>query len=426
MDLSAETQFVLTTFMLLAWGALVMWMCAGFTLLEAGSVRTKNSSMICLKNVGIYALAGLAYYIIGYNLHYVDVAPDDVVGTFKFFHNPTDAEVALVDGVASSRAEVLDGGQASMAFWFFQMVFVATACSIVSGAIAERIKLWAFFTFTLVLAGFVYPIVGSWIWGGGWLADRGFQDFAGGTVVHITGGVAALTGLLIVGPRYGKFRLDGTTKSTPPSNVPLVTLGVLILWFGWFGFNGGSYLVLGSAADAVSLSAVLVNTNLSAAAGAVVATLLARRIFGSVDLAVCLNGALAGLVSVTAGPQFLDNRWALLIGAVGGLVCTLGTKLLEMLKIDDVVGAIPVHLFCGIWGSLAVSFTNDADIGVQLLGVGAVSAFVFVTTFVAWKGLDVLVRIRVTTEIEMVGQDVGELGIESHPEFMLMPDDYDE
>ena len=233
-----ELQFILNTFAFLIWGALVMWMCAGFTMLESGAVRTKNASMICLKNIGIYSIAGLAYYFIGYNLMYVDVG--SVIGSFQFLYGPSDAEIALLDGAVENLADVVGNGYAVMSDWFFQMVFVATAASIVSGAIAERIKMWAFFAFTLILTAFIYPIVGSWFWGGGWLAEEGFVDFAGSTIVHSTGGWAALAGLIIIGPRLGKYRRDGTVKATPPSNVLLVTLGVLILWLGWFGFNGGS------------------------------------------------------------------------------------------------------------------------------------------------------------------------------------------
>ncbi len=289
---SDETQFILNTFAFLVWGALVMWMCAGFTMLESGAVRTKNASMICLKNIGIYSIAGLAYYFIGYNLMYVDVG--DMVGSFQFLYSTSDAEIALLDGAAGSLAEVVGNGYAVMSDWFFQMVFVATAASIVSGAIAERIKMWAFFAFTLILTAFIYPIVGAWHWGQGWLYEEGFVDFAGSTIVHSTGGWAALAGLLVIGPRLGKYRSDGSVKSTPPSNVLVVTLGVLILWLGWFGFNGGSQLALGSAADAVAMSNVLVNTNLAAAAGVVAALAISRPVFGRMDLLRASTGPSPG------------------------------------------------------------------------------------------------------------------------------------
>ena len=419
---SDETQFILNTFAFLIWGALVMWMCAGFTMLESGAVRTKNASMICLKNIGIYSIAGLAYYLIGYNLMYVDVG--DMIGSFQFLYGPSDAEIGLLDGAAENLGEVVGNGYAVMSDWFFQMVFVATAASIVSGAIAERVKMWAFFAFTLILTAFIYPIVGAWHWGGGWLAEQGFVDFAGSTIVHSTGGWAALAGLLIIGPRLGKFRSDGTVKATPPSNVLVVTLGVLILWLGWFGFNGGSQLALGSAADAVAMSNILVNTNLAAAAGVVAALAVSRPIFGRMDLFAGLNGALAGLVSITAAPDITEHWWAIIIGAIGGVLCTLAIKGLEKLKIDDVVGAIPAHLVCGIWGTLAASIAGGAKFHIQLLGIVTVGAFSFVASLTAWKLLDLAMGLRVSTEAERLGHDTAELGIETYPEFVLMPEEF--
>ena len=419
-----ELQFILNTFAFLVWGALVMWMCAGFTMLESGAVRTKNASMICLKNIGIYSIAGLAYYFVGYNLMYVDVG--DVIGSFQFLYGPSDAEFGLLDGAADHLGEVVGNGYAVMSDWFFQMVFVATAASIVSGAIAERIKMWAFFLFTLILTAFIYPIVGSWYWGGGWLAEQGFVDFAGSTIVHSTGGWAALAGVLVIGPRLGKFRKDGTVKPTPPSNVLLVTLGVLILWLGWFGFNGGSQLALGSAADAVAMSNILVNTNLAAAAGVVAALVVSRPIFGRMDLFAGLNGALAGLVSITAAPDLTEHWWAVIIGAIGGVICTAAIKALERLKIDDVVGAIPAHLVCGIWGTLAASIAGGANFGTQLLGVVAIGAFVFIASLIVWKLMDMVVGLRVPREAERLGQDTAELGIETYPEFVLMPEEFDD
>ena len=419
-----ELQFILNTFAFLVWGALVMWMCAGFTMLESGAVRTKNASMICLKNIGVYSIAGLAYYFIGYNLMYVDVG--SVIGSFQFLYSPSDAEIGLLDGAAENLAEVVSNGYAVMSDWFFQMVFVATAASIVSGAIAERIKMWAFFAFTLILTAFIYPIVGSWLWGGGWLAEEGFVDFAGSTIVHSTGGWAALAGLIIIGPRLGKYRKDGTVKATPPSNVLLVTLGVLILWLGWFGFNGGSQLALGSAADAVAMSNVLVNTNLAAAAGVVAALAVSRPIFGRMDLFAGLNGALAGLVSITAAPDLTEHWWSVIIGAIGGVICTLAIRGLEKIKIDDVVGAIPAHLVSGIWGTLAACIAGGAKFGVQLVGVLAIGAFTFITSLIVWKLLDMAMGLRVSTEAERLGQDTAELGIETYPEFVLMPEELDD
>ena len=420
----AELQFILNTFAFLIWGALVMWMCAGFTMLESGAVRTKNASMICLKNIGIYSIAGLAYYFIGYNLMYVDVV--EVIGSFQFLYGPSDAELGLLDGASEHLGEVVGNGYAVMSDWFFQMVFVATAASIVSGAIAERIKMWAFFLFTLILTAFIYPIVGSWFWGGGWLAEQGFVDFAGSTIVHSTGGWAALAGVLIIGPRLGKYRSDGTVKPTPPSNVLVVTLGVLILWLGWFGFNGGSQLALGSAADAVAMSNILVNTNLAAAAGVVAALAVSRPIFGRMDLFAGLNGALAGLVSITAAPDITEHWWAVIIGAIGGVICTLAIKGLEKLKIDDVVGAIPAHLVCGIWGTLAACIAGGANFGTQLLGVVAIGAFVFIASLIVWKLMDMVMGLRVPAEAERLGQDTAELGIETYPEFVLMPEEFDD
>ena len=336
-------SFVLNTFSFLIWGVLVMWMCAGFTMLESGSVRTKNASVICLKNIGsVFAIAGLAYYAVGYNLMYVDVA--SWIGSFTFFYGPSAQEIALLKGDASMEKAVAENGHAVMSNWFFQMVFVATTASIVSGTLAERVKLWSFFLFTLILTAFIYPIVGAWTWGGGWLNQMGFQDFAGSTIVHSTGGWAALAGALVVGPRLRKFRADGTVKPTPPSNVPVVTLGIFILWLGWFGFNGGSQLALAGVSDAVAISIILVNTNLAAAAGVMAAISVSRPILGRHDLFAGLNGAIAGLVSITAGPDIVEHHWAIIIGAVGGVLCTAGIRLLEVVKIDDVVGAIPAHL----------------------------------------------------------------------------------
>ena len=365
----AETAYVLNTFSFLAWGALVMWMSAGFTMLEAGSVRTKNASMICLKNIGLYSIAGLAYFIVGYNLMYGELV-GNFIGKFALFHGPSAAEIALVNGEGDAAAVVNgENPYSTMSDWFFQMVFVAAAASIVSGALAERVKLWSFFLFTLVLTAIVYPIVGAWTWGGGWLDSLGFQDFAGSTIVHGTGGWAALAGILVVGPRLGKYRRDGTVRSTPPSNVLVVTLGVFILWMGWFGFNGGSQLALGSAADAIAMSHVLVNTNLAAAAGAVAALLASRPLLGRIDLFGGLNGALAGLVAITAGPDIVEHHWAMIIGAIGGVICVAGLRLLEVVKLDDVVGAVPVHLFAGIWGTLAVCIAAGGQFHIQLLGV---------------------------------------------------------
>ena len=420
---SGELQFIFNTFSFLLWGALVMWMAAGFTMLESGSVRTKNASVICLKNIGLYSVAGIAYYVIGYNLMYVDVG--SVIGSFSLFRGPSSEELALLEGAEGAREAVIATDYAVMSDWFFQMVFVATAASIVSGALAERVKLWSFFVFTLVLTAFIYPIIGAWTWGGGWLDAMGFQDFAGSTIVHGTGGAAALAGALVVGPRYNKFLSDGSVTSTPPSNVPVVTLGVFILWFGWFGFNGGSQLALGSAADVVAMSHVLVNTNLAGAAGVIAAIAVSRPILGRVDLLAGLNGAIAGLVSITAGPDITSHSWAIVIGAIGAIICTSAIKLLEKLKVDDVVGAVPAHLFAGAWGTLATAIAAGANVGVQLLGLVSIALFAFVTSLVTWLVLERTMGVRVTHEVEKMGQDVAELGIDAYPEFVLMPEQDD-
>ena len=417
---SGELQFIFNTFSFLIWGALVMWMCAGFTMLEAGSVRTKNASVICLKNIGLYAIAGIAYFVIGYNLMYVDVG--SLIGSFTPFRGPSADEIALVAGQEGAREAVIATDYASMSDWFFQMVFVATAASIVSGTLAERVKLWSFFLFTLVLTAVIYPVVGAWTWGGGWLDALGFKDFAGSTIVHGTGGWAALAGALVVGPRRGKFRSDGTVTPTAPSNVPAVTLGVFILWFGWFGFNGGSQLALASAADVVAMSHVLVNTNLAAAGGVIAAIAVSRPLLGRIDLLAGLNGAIAGLVSITAAPDIIQHPWAIVIGAVGGIICTAGIKLLETVRVDDVVGAVPAHLFAGAWGTVAASIAGGAHAGVQLLGVVAIGAFVFSLSGLVWLALAKTVGARVSRQAEQLGGDVADLGIEAYPEFVLMPE----
>ena len=420
----SQLQFVISSFSLLIWGALVMWMCAGFTMLESGTVRTKNASVICLKNVGVYSIAALTYLFIGYNIMYVDVG--DLIGSFRFLYSPLEAEVASLTGDDSGLDDVIGAGSASMSNWLFQMLFVATTASIVSGAMLERVKLWSFWLFTVVLTAFIYPVVGAWIWGGGWLEQAGFRDYAGGTVVHTVGGCAALVGTAIVGPRLGKFRLNGTVKATPPSNVLVMTLGVLILWLGWFGFNAGSHGSLATPQDVIIMSAVLINTNLAAASGMLASVIISRRVFGRVGLSSSLNGVLAGLVSVTAAPTMADHWWAVVIGAIGGVLCTLATWLLERMKLDDVVGAVPVHLVAGVWGTLAAAITTDVSPSTQLLGVASVMVFVLVASYVVWKLIDFVLGVRVAAEIERIGQDIGELGIESHPEFLLAPDDFDE
>ena len=420
---AAEAQFVLNTFSFLICGALVMWMCAGFTMLEAGSVRTKNASMICMKNIGLYSIAGLAYYLVGYNLMYVDVG--QWIGTLQFLYGPSADEISLLSGEEGAKSAVIESGNSTMSDWFFQMVFVATTASIVSGTLAERVHLWSFFVFTAILTAVIYPVVGAWTWGEGWLSQLGFKDFAGSTIVHSTGGWAALAGAIIIGPRLGKFREDGSTKPTPPSNIPAVTLGVFILWLGWFGFNGGSQLALASTIDAVAMSVVFANTNLAAAAGVIAAIIVSRPILGRVDLLAVLNGAIAGLVSITAAPDIVDHYWAVVIGAIGGIVVVGGIKLLEVCRIDDVVGAVPAHLFAGIWGTIAVCVAGGGNLGAQLAGIVAVGVFVMAASSVVWLVLKKTMGARVSSEVESLGQDAAELGIEAYPEFMLMPDQDD-
>ena len=419
----ANNKFIFNTFFLLICGALIMWMCAGFTMLESGSVRTKNASVICLKNIGLYAIAGLMFYIIGYNLMFVDVG--GWIGAVKLLFRPSADEFAILAGSEKAGAAVIGTDYASISFWFFQMTFVATTASIVSGALAERVKLWSFFIFIAVLTGIIYPVIGAWTWGGGWLTKLGFSDFAGSTIVHSTGGWAALAGVIVVGARRGKFREDGSVKSTPPSNVPLVTLGVFILWFGWFGFNGGSMLVLKGSVDAVTMSNVMVSTNLAAGAGCVAVLFSAKSIFGRVDLLAVLNGAIGGLVAITAAPNIVEYHWAVIIGAIGGLACAFGLKMLENWKIDDVVGAIPAHLFAGVWGTLAVCIAGGGSLFAQLVGIVAIGVFVFVVSYVVWMVLEKTMGLRVSAAAEDLGQDTAELGLEAYPEFVLMPDEDD-
>ena len=387
-------------------------------------MRTKNAAMICLKNIGLYSIAGLAFFFIGYNLMYGDSLAG-IIGTPAFMYGSTAAEIALVEGTEGAVAGVVGeagAGYATMSDWFFQMVFVATTASIVSGALAERVKMWSFFLFILVLTAVIYPVVGAWTWGGGWLFEMGFSDFAGSTIVHSTGGWAALAGILVVGPRLGKFRSNGTARATPPSNILVVTLGVFILWLGWFGFNGGSQLALSSALDAVAMSIVLVNTNLGAAAGVMAALIVSRPILGRIDLFAGLNGAIAGLVSITAAPDIVDHYWAVVIGAVGGVLCVGGLKFMEMVKLDDVVGAVPAHMFAGVWGTMAACIAGGATFHVQLIGILSIGGFVFLASYGLWQLLDKTLGARVSASVERLGQDAGELGMESYPEFVLMPE----
>jgi Amt family ammonium transporter len=417
-EVSEETAFVLNTFSFLVHGFLVMWMAAGFAMLEAGLVRTKNTATICLKNIALYSVAGILYYLIGYNLMYVDVG--SYIGSFSFLYNTSDAELALLGAEEATPeliAAVVDNGYSVMSDWFFQMVFVATAASIVSGTLAERIKFWPFMIFTVILTGFLYPIQGSWIWGGGWLSGMGFSDFAGSTVVHSVGGWAALTGAIILGPRKGKYGPNGAVHPMPGANLPLATLGTLILWFGWFGFNGGSQLALGSALDAAAIAIVYVNTNLAACAGVVVAMMMTQLIYKKIDLTMALNGAIAGLVSITAGPDLQNHFMALVVGGIGGALVVFAIPLFDKLKVDDVVGAISAHLVAGIWGTLAVGIFGGGAIVTQVIGIAAVGAFMIVTSAIIWLVMKYTIGLRVDEEAEEMGLDKAELGMEAYPEF---------
>lgn len=405
-----EVAYILNTLLFLIGGFLVMWMAAGFCMLEAGLVRTKNVATMCVKNIGLYAIAGVLYFLVGYNLMYSGVeAGTGFMGTFSLWG---------AGETAASEAIDVEGGYSSASDWFFQMVFVATAASIVSGTLAERIKLFPFFIFVIILTGFIYPIQGSWEWGAGWLDGMGFSDFAGSTLVHSTGGWAALMGALVLGARAGKYGPDGQVRPIPGSSLTLATLGTFILWLGWFGFNGASQLALGSAIDAVAVSQIFANTNMAAAGGVISALLLTKFFYKKVDLTMVLNGALAGLVSITAEPLAPTIGEAILIGAVGGALVVFTVPLLDKFKIDDVVGAIPVHLVCGIWGTMAVPLTNaDTSFYVQAVGVIAIGAFVSLASLLVWVVLQKTVGIRLSAEEEEKGSDLSELGMEAYPEF---------
>ena len=408
--LNADIGFIFTTFMFLVSGFLVFFMAAGFAMLEAGLVRGKNVAMQLTKNMALFSLASLFFYILGYNLMY----PGDgwtiqnVVGAFSV----TALEPVGLEGVEADLTYASVGSD-----FFFQLMFCAATASIVSGALAERIKLWPFLAFVIVLVAVIYPIQASWTWGGGFLDAMGFQDFAGSTVVHSVGGWAALTGAIILGPRLGKYK-DGKVNPMPGSNLALATLGTFILWLGWFGFNGGSQLYMDTSGNVADISRIFSNTNTAAAAGAVAALILTQLLYKKPDLTMILNGALAGLVSITAEPLTPSLVSATLIGAVGGVIVVFAVPLLDRLKIDDVVGAIPVHLFAGIWGTLAVCFTNSAaSFSVQLTSIVIVGAFVTVSSAVVWLVLKAMFGLRVSEEAEITGLDRSELGMEAYPEF---------
>ncbi len=403
-----HTSYILTTLLFLMGGFLVFWMAAGFAMLEAGLVRSKNVTMQLTKNIALFSLAAIMYWLVGFNLMY----PGDgwSIGGWLGAFAPTSLEPVGV----SPEDTALDYASVGSDF-FFQLMFCATTASIVSGTLAERIKLWPFLVFVVVLTGFIYPIEASWQWGGGWLSELGFSDFAGSTLVHAAGGFAALAGAIVLGPRLGKFK-DGKTNPMPGSNLALATLGTFILWLGWFGFNGGSQLAMGTVGDVADVSRIFANTNMAAAAGAVAALILTQVLYGKVDLTMVLNGALAGLVSITAEPLAPSLFGALLTGAVGGVIVVFAVPMLDKMKIDDVVGAIPVHLVAGIWGTLAVAFYTG-NWGAQIIGIVAIGAFVFVTSLIVWIILKGIMGLRPSEEDEIRGLDVAELGMEAYPDF---------
>ncbi|MEQ5869659.1 ammonium transporter [Sagittula sp. NFXS13] len=411
-DASTDTIFILNSLLFLIGGFLVFWMAAGFAMLEAGLVRSKNVTMQLTKNVALFSLAAIFYYLIGYNLMY-PLGTWSVDGILSGVWGP-----GVLEAVGVARDGADDYGYASTGSdFFFQLMFCATTASIVSGTVAERIKLWPFLIFVVVLTAFIYPLQASWKWGGGFLDEMGFLDFAGSTVVHSVGGWAALTGALILGPRIGKYK-DGRTIPMPGSNLSLATLGTFILWLGWFGFNGGSQLAMGTVGDVSDVSRIFANTNTAAAGGAIAALILTQILYKKPDLTMILNGALAGLVSITAEPLTPSLGAATLIGMVGGAIVVFAVPLLDKLKIDDVVGAIPVHLLCGIFGTIAVVFTNgDANLGVQLYSILIVAIFTIVASGIVWFLLKMLMGIRVSEEDEITGLDMAEMGMEAYPEF---------
>ena len=412
-EVPAQVVFILNSLVMLIGGFLVFWMAAGFAMLEAGLVRTKNVSMQLLKNMSLFSIAVIAYYLIGYNLMY----PGDGWLIPEWLGAIGIAVLEPV-GVAPDAVNDITYATASSDF-FFQVMFCATTASIVSGTLAERIKLWPFLVFILVLTALIYPIQASWKWGGGFLDSQlGFLDFAGSTVVHSVGGWAALAGVLLLGARKGKYNADGSVNAIPGSNMPLATLGTFILWLGWFGFNGASQLAMGSVGDVADVGRIFANTNAAAAGGAIAAVLLTQVVYKKVDLTMVLNGALAGLVSITAEPLMPGLGTATLIGAVGGAIVVFAVPFLDRLKIDDVVGAIPVHLFAGIWGTIAVVFTNpEANFINQLLSIVIVGVFVFVVSFVVWFVIKSVMGLRPTEEDEETGLDKVEVGVEAYPEF---------
>jgi len=398
---SAEVQYIFNTFSFLVCGFLVMWMAAGFCMLESGLVTTKSVSTIVAKNIGKFSIVAIVFYLGGYNLAY-EIPEGGFIGSFT----PWTLNNSIEQGYSGSSD------------WYFQMLFVAATCSIVSGAVAERIKIWPFFIFSIILGGFIYPISMGWQWGGGWLATIGFSDFAGSTLVHACGGAAALAGVILVGPRKGRFSPKGTVKTMEPfaaSSIPLTALGTFILWMGWYGFNGGSQLALGTFEDANAMSKIFMNTHLAGAAGCVTAALVTRLIGGKTDVVMMLNGALAGLVSITAEPLTPSPMLTIGIGSVGSIIMYLGTQLLNKLRLDDVVGAIPVHMFAGIWGTLVVPLSNvNTNFSTQFIGVVSVVTFAFLFSYIAFYVLKQFIGLRISDEAERLGTDVVEIGVRAY------------
>ena len=397
-EVGPEVEYIFNTFSFLICGFLVMWMAAGFCMLESGLVTTRSVSTIAAKNIGKFAIVCVVFYLVGYNLGY-GIPEGGYVGSFSTWTDSSSLETGYSD--ASD--------------WFFQALFVCATVSIVSGAVAERIKIWPFFIFAAILGGIIYPIQMGWQWGGGWLATIGFSDFAGSTIVHACGGAAALAGVILLGPRLGRFTSTGDPANMQPfaaSSIPLVTLGTFILWMGWYGFNGGSQLALGSYEDSTAMSQIFMNTQLAGCGGCIAGAVITRIVGGKTDIIMMLNGALAGLVSITAEPLMPSPMAAIVIGAIGGLIMYVGTNLLNSLKLDDVVGAIPVHMFAGIWGTLIVPFSNpDTSFGTQLIGVLSVISFVFVVSFVVIYIIKSTVGLRISEEAEKLGTDKAEVGV---------------
>ena len=414
MEAIKELSYAVDTFYFLISGALVMWMAAGFSMLEAGLVRSKNTAEILTKNISLYAIACVMYMLMGYTIMYPgDAAVSSWWPGFGGMLGTSDNEAAAV----------IAGGEgapyySNLSDFFFQVVFVATAMSIVSGAVAERMKLWAFLAFSVVMTGFIYPVQGYWKWGGGFLDAAGFNDFAGSGIVHMAGAAAALAGVLLLGARKGKYGKDGSINPIPGANMPLATLGTFILWFGWFGFNGGSELKISDVGEANAVALVFVNTNMAAAGGVIAALITSRLMFGKADLTMALNGALAGLVAITAEPLAGSPGLSTIIGGVGGVLVVFSIIGLDKLKIDDPVGAISVHGTVGMWGLIAVAITNpEATIGAQLMGLGSILAWVFSTSLLVWFVIKMVMGIRVSEEEEYNGVDLTECGMEAYPEF---------